>query len=130
MTLSDEDRSQLVKYNIEKGKQAIEDVRFLIDSNKLYLAANRIYYGIFYMLSALALKNNFSTKNHGQLIGWFNKNFVKTSRIDRKYSNILRLSFELRSDADYDVLKIFNKEEIQQSYSEMKEIISEIEKFL
>jgi uncharacterized protein (UPF0332 family) len=130
MTLSDEDRDQLIKYNIEKGKQAIEDVQFLMDSNKLYLAANRIYYGIFYMLSALALKNNFSTKNHGQLIGWFNKNFVKTSRIDRKYSNILRLSFELRSDADYDVLKIFNKEEIQQSYSEMKEIISEIEKFL
>ncbi len=130
MTLSDEDRDQLIKYNIEKSKQAIEDVQFLIDSKKLYLAANRIYYGIFYMLSALALKHNFSTKNHGQLIGWFNKNFVKTSRVDKKYSNILRLSFELRSDADYDVLKIFNKEEIQQSYSEMKEIISEIEKFL
>ena len=43
---------------------------------------------------------------------------------------ILRLSFELRSDADYDVLKIFNKEEIEQSYNEMKEIISEIEKLI
>lgn len=130
MTLSDEDRDQLVKYNIEKSKQAIEDVEFLMDSNKLYLAANRIYYGIFYMLSALALKHKFSTKNHGQLIGWFNQNFVKTSRIDKKYSNILRLSFELRSDADYDVLKIFNKEEIQQSYIEMKEIIFETEKLI
>lgn len=47
MTLSDEDRGQLVKYNIEKSRQAIEDVQFLMDSNKLYLAANRIYYGIF-----------------------------------------------------------------------------------
>ncbi len=76
------------------------------------------------------LSHKFSTKNHGQLIGWFNKNFVKTDRVDKKYSNILRLSFELRSEADYDVLTNFNKEEIEQSYSDMKEIISEIKKLL
>jgi uncharacterized protein (UPF0332 family) len=130
MTLNEEDRNQLVKYNIEKSNQAIEDVKFLIENGKLYLAANRIYYGIFYILSALALKHRFSTKNHGQLIGWFNKNFVKTGKVDKKYSNILRQSFELRSEADYDVLTDFNKEEIEQNYGEMKEVISGVKKLL
>jgi uncharacterized protein (UPF0332 family) len=130
MTLSDEDRAQLVKYNIEKSNQAIEDVKFLMENGKLYLAANRIYYGIFYILSALALKHRFSTKNHGQLIGWFNRNFVKTGKVDKKYSNILRQSFELRSEADYDVLTNFNREEIEQSYAEMIEVISKIKKIL
>jgi uncharacterized protein (UPF0332 family) len=110
MTLSEENRQQLIKYHIEKSKQAVEDVKFLIENKKLYLAANRIYYGIFYILSALALKHNFSTRNHGQLIGWFNKNFVKTNVVDKKYSNIVRSSFELRSEADYDVLTSFTKE--------------------
>lgn len=83
-----------------------------------------------YILSALALKHRFSTKNHGQLIGWFNRNFVKTGKVDKKYSNILRQSFELRSEADYDVLTNFNREEIEQSYVEMIEVISEIKKIL
>lgn len=127
MTLNQEDREQLVKYNIEKSNQAIEDVKFLIENGKLYLAANRIYYGIFYSLSALALKHKFSTKNHGQLIGWFNRNFVKTGKVDTKYSTILRQSFELRSEADYDVLSNFNREEIEKNYEEMKALIAEIQ---
>ena len=44
------------------------------------VALNRIYYGIFYIVSALAIKNRFSTANHSQLIGWFNTNYVKTSK--------------------------------------------------
>jgi len=51
MTLSDEDRGQLIKYNIEKSKQAIEDVpvaNFLVifvtsslkDNNKTLYRSN------------------------------------------------------------------------------------------
>lgn len=90
MTLSDEDRKQLIKNYAEKSLQAVDDVNFLIENKKLYMAANRIYYGIFYIMSALALGHNFSAKNHGQLIGWFNKNFVKTNIVDKKYSSIAR----------------------------------------
>jgi uncharacterized protein (UPF0332 family) len=130
MTLSDEDRKQLTKNYTEKSIQAIDDVHFLIENKKLYMAANRIYYGIFYIMSALALGHNFSTKNHGQLIGWFNKNFVKTNIVDKKYSSIARQSFELRSEADYDVLTHFTKEEIDTAYANMKDFISTIEKLL
>jgi uncharacterized protein (UPF0332 family) len=55
MTLDQEEREDLIRYNIEKSHQAIEDVKFLIDNDKPYLAINRIYYGTFYILSALAL---------------------------------------------------------------------------
>jgi uncharacterized protein (UPF0332 family) len=130
MTLTDEDRDTLIKYNVEKSKQAIEDSQFLIENDKLYIAANRIYYGIFYILSALALKHRFSTKKHHQLHGWFNKNFIHTNIIDEKYSHIVKQSFKIRSDADYDVTKTFSKDVIEQSFEEMKEVISIIEKLL
>ena len=111
MTLTDEDRDTLIKYNVEKSKQAIEDAQFLIENNKLYIAANRIYYRIFYILSALALKHRFPTKKHHQLHGWFNKNFIHTNIIDEKYSQIVKQAFKIRSDADYDVTKIFHRNE-------------------
>ena len=56
MTLNEKDREELIEYRIERAKNSIDDVQFLIKYNKLILAVNRIYYGIFYILSALSLK--------------------------------------------------------------------------
>lgn len=130
MTLTDQDREQLIKNHIDKSIQAVEDVDFLIKSKKLHLAANRIYYGIYYILSALALRRKFSTRNHGQLIGWFNKNFIKTGIVDKRYSSIVRHSFELRSEADYDVLTVFTREEIASAHADMRALISTIRELL
>ncbi len=77
MTLRDEDRNALISYRIEKAKEAIEDVQFLLENDKLNLAINIIYYGLFHILTALTLKYKFKTSKHLQLVGWFNKNFVK-----------------------------------------------------
>ncbi|MBD3308314.1 hypothetical protein GF339_17905 [candidate division KSB3 bacterium] len=42
---------------------------------------NRIYYAMFYAVSALALLQGFSTSSHAQLRGYFNREFVKTGII-------------------------------------------------
>ncbi|MFO7791320.1 MAG: HEPN domain-containing protein [Bacteroidales bacterium] len=75
MTIESEDRNNLIKYRIEQAEDTIEDVRLLIENNRLPAAVNRIYYGMFYSLLALGLKNKFETSKHPKLIGWFNKNF-------------------------------------------------------
>ncbi|MGA1825184.1 MAG: hypothetical protein ACMUIP_11040 [bacterium] len=54
MTLSSEDRAQLIKHYVEKVQNLVEDITFFIDNGKLFTAVNRIYYGIYYMLSALS----------------------------------------------------------------------------
>ena len=59
MTLKEKDRKELIKYNIEMANKAINDVEFLIENQKYHLATNRIYYGVYYILSALALKHSF-----------------------------------------------------------------------
>ncbi|HLP46020.1 MAG TPA: hypothetical protein VK469_08740 [Candidatus Kapabacteria bacterium] len=85
MTLNNEERTTLIKYRIERARTTEDEVSFLIENNKLHLAVNRIYYGSFYILSALALKYRFQTSKHAQLIGWFNKKFIKENIIERKY---------------------------------------------
>ncbi|MCP4151144.1 MAG: HEPN domain-containing protein [bacterium] len=130
MTLNPEEREQLIRYNIEKSHQAIEDVEFLLDNDRPHLAITRIYYGTFYILSALALKHQFSTKKHKELIGWFNKNFIRNNLVDKKISKIIRLSFELRSEADYDVTASFTKEEVENYFVDMKKVINSVEGLL
>ncbi len=100
MTVENDTRKALIQYRIEQAKETIEEVRLMIDHDKFRAAINRIYYGIFYMLLALGLKYHFETSKHGQLIGWFNKTFIKDGTIARKYGKIAREAFEVRNKSD------------------------------
>lgn len=82
MTIPKIHRNELVKYRLEQAYKAAEDAEFLIENKRYGLAINRIYYGIFYLLSALAIIHKFETSKHQQLIGWFGgkKLFVAIER--------------------------------------------------
>ena len=64
MTLTNEDREVLVTNYVNKSRETIGKVEFLIEHNELSLAVNRIYYGIYYILSALAVKYQFKTAKY------------------------------------------------------------------
>jgi len=81
LTIKDKDRFELIKYRIEQADDTIADVQLLIENHRLRAAVNRIYYGMFYALLALALAYKFESSKHTQLIGWFNKNFIHEGKI-------------------------------------------------
>lgn len=130
MTMSDGERSVLIKYRTEQAHEATDEVRFLIDNDKLKLAVNQVYYGMFYILNVLALKHKFQTSKHHQLIGWFNKNFIKDKKIDRKYSVILKDAFDNRSESDYGISVTFSKSDVEKMFEDMKDFISAIEEYM
>ena len=130
MTLADHDRQALIENYRDKGREMIQTVEFLLNNDQLTLAVNRIYYGIYYMLSAIALKEEFTTSQHAQLIGWFNKTYVKDGRVDKKYSKIIQKAFEKRMKGDYDVFTTFTNQDVAEAFEEMKEVIAELEKLL
>ena len=102
----------------------------MFQNDEFEMAINRIYYGIYYILSALALANRFSTSKHSQLIGWFNKTFVKSGIIDARYSKWIRKAFENRMESDYNVMSDFSREEVEQSFDEMQKVIVRIQELL
>jgi uncharacterized protein (UPF0332 family) len=122
-----DNQNKIVKYRIEQAKEAIKEVNILIEKNLLTLAINRIYYGMFYMLLALALKKGFKTSKHNQLIGWFNKEFVKTGIVNQKFGKIINKGFEDRTDGDYGIFIQFEKVEVLSKLDDMKMFISELE---
>jgi uncharacterized protein (UPF0332 family) len=125
-----ERKKDLIQLRMKQAMEAIDDVEFLIQNERLNLAINRIYYGMFYSLLALALQFDFKTSKHAQLIGWFNKEFVKNHKIDPYFSKIVQSAYHARSDGDYGVFSNFTKEETFVRFEEMKKFIAEIERFI
>jgi len=128
--MKDDEKNALIEHRIARATDTIEEVSFLIKNKKFLLAVNRIYYGMFYILSALSLKYDFSTSKHQQLIGWFNKEFISTGEINRKYGRILHNAYNNRSTGDYDDFAEFDEEDVKKSFDEMKDFIRTIRALL
>ena len=67
MSLESENRKAIVDYRTEKAALALEDADFLIDAGKYNLAANRLYYALYYASSALLITLN-PEYNHENMV--------------------------------------------------------------
>lgn len=120
----------LIRYRIDRAKETINEARDAIKNNHPFNAANRIYYAIFYIVSALAIKDGFSTSKHSQLLGWFNKNFVKSKIISVDIANIYFNAFRKRQKGDYEDLSNISLDEVKEDFDKMIIFISEIESLI
>lgn len=98
--ITENDRDALIDFRLNQAFDTIRLTKFLVSSDKLVIAVNRIYYGMYYALTALALKNKFETSKHGQLIGWFNKEYIASKKVDSKYGKILRNAYQNRTKGE------------------------------
>ena len=102
MSLDNEDRKVLIAYRQEKADMALDDAAFLTDAGKFGLAANRLYYALYYAASALLLSKGIATKRHSGLMTQINMHFVKTGILSKDEGALFRVMFSLRHEDDYE----------------------------
>ncbi len=124
------EKQTLISYRTKRSDETLEEAKLALDNNKLNLAANRIYYAGFYVVSALAVKENFSTSKHAQLLGWFNKNYVKTGKVSQELGQIYQISYRERQEADYEDLVSFEKNDLTFKLERMELFVGKIKELL
>jgi len=130
MTLNEIDKTAMITYRLNQAEETINEAELLIKNKMFRAATNRIYYGVFYALLALALKHDFSTSKHSQLIGWFNKTFVAPGILDRSLGKTIGKVYESRIKGDYDSFVVITEEEIITRFADMKRAISALKAFV
>ena len=113
------DKNALIEHRIAKSIETSFAAKVLIDNSLFRHAENRIYYSIFYLVSALATRYDFSTSKHKELLGWFNKNFVHTGIVSTELKDIYREAFENRQEGDYEDFRTFELDEVTIHYERM-----------
>ncbi len=127
MTLTGDERAQLIKHRIEKSNLLQKEAAFLFDSGLYNTSVNRIYYAMYHAVSALALKDSFTTSKHLQLIGWFNREYVKTGKADINSGKYLTRAFEMRSKSDYDDFVNYSENEVKELLENLKIFLQIVE---
>jgi uncharacterized protein (UPF0332 family) len=123
-------KEDLIRYRIKRAEDTLDEGELAVKNDKLSLAENRIYYSIFYIVSALALSYDFSTSKHSTLKGWFNQAVIKTKKIDVSFGKSYARAFEKRQKADYDDFVTFSPEEVKLDLENAKKFVERIKKFI
>jgi len=123
-------KKDIIKYRIEKAKSCYNEIEMCLEKKLYHLAENRIYYSLYYSVSALALLYDFSTSKHKQLRGWFNREFVKTKIFPVEFSKIYASSYERRQKGDYDDFVTFTQEEVENDYKNIKKVNKRIWEYI
>jgi hypothetical protein len=57
-------KRELIDYRRNRAKETLRDAKILFDSGSLFSSVNRIYYAMFYQVTALLLTENLSSPKH------------------------------------------------------------------
>jgi len=127
------DKDVLYTYRLQEAEETLsEAVRMLEADFSPRSIVNRAYYAMFYALLALLLKTNspMKTSKHIGVISTFDRDFVKTGKIDKYFSTLIHDVFDLRQEGDYKDFVRISREEASQSVAQAQEFIAMIKTHL
>ncbi|MBR1425624.1 HEPN domain-containing protein [bacterium] len=126
-----ENKNILILKAIDKSNEAVESAEENYLNKHYETCQNRLYYAIFYIVNALAYKDNFITSKHAQLMGWFNKKYIYDDKIfESRLFAIYKEAYTYRQLSDYDFMYKPDVDELLMLIKDTKYFISVIKKYL
>ena len=130
MTLTTEDRQAIIEYRIERAHNTMKEVEFIITGKFWNLAANRLYYSVFYICEALLLSRQISASSHTGVSRMMHLHFIKNGILNEEEGALLGRLFRMRQTGDYDDLWDWTERDILPMISETKHLMSKIESLI
>lgn len=93
-------------------------------------AISRAYYAVFHILSLLLYCKGKTYSRHSQLIGDFNKEYIKPGIFPKNYGKAITNLYDGRQTGDYDVFVQFDEIESKKAIKDAEEIINGIKKYI
>lgn len=124
------ERKRIIEYWRKRARECLDDAKLLLENKRLYSAVNRIYYALFYQVSALLLAKGLSFSKHSGVLAAFNREFVKTGKIDKELGKFYNRMFEHRKTGDYGELVEFEEEDVKDWIRKAEEFLDAVEKLM
>ena len=125
-----DNRKELMKYRLEMAKERLHSSKVLLDDGSYKDSIGRSYYAMFTSVRALLAMEGQDFSKHAGVIAYFQKEFVKTEKIEKKYSKYISQAFQIRNNTDYADFFVVSAQDAKKQYEKAKEFLEVIEKYL
>lgn len=121
---------ELANYRLIVAKEDLAAAKNGLDQGFYRMANNRAYYAIFRAISACLALEFKAYKQHSQVIGNFNKDFVHTGIFPKEVSRKISRAQEVRHASDYDDFYIIRVDEVKEQIATAEEVVAMVEGYL
>lgn len=94
-------KEELIKIKLERAKITFDTAQ-KVENGDWNSVANRLYYTVFYLATALLIDLNLVYKSHSGAKNAFFLHFIKTKRMDLRFGELYTNLLYLRQEGDYD----------------------------
>lgn len=95
---------------MQKAASKLKTARIDFENGQYDDSVSRAYYAVFHAISAALLQKGLTYSSHSQVIGAFNREFVKQGIFPKEITAIIQGLFADRQTGDYDLGDIIDEE--------------------
>ena len=126
MSLTAEERHDVVVYRLEKVNRTLDEARTLVAFKYWSLIANRLYYAAYYAVSALLVAYGYGVKSHEGTISQFSLHFAKGGIVPKEMGKFYHDLFELRLKGDYSDRFDLTEEDVMPLFEPTEQLLEKI----
>ena len=119
-----------MQYRLEMAKERLHSSEIRLKDGSYKDSIGRSYYAMFTSVRALLAMEGQDFSKHAGVIAYFQKEFVKTGKFDKKYSKYISQAFQIRNNTDYADFFIVSMQDAKEQYDKAKEFLEVIEKYI
>lgn len=123
-------KEELVEYRLKRAKESLEDGKILMANKSWNTAANRMYYACFYGISAYLAKMEIKANTHTGLKAAFNRELVRTGKMDKENGKLFNTLFGMRQEADYEDFFSIEKADLEPMIDKVRLFILRLEQII
>jgi uncharacterized protein (UPF0332 family) len=129
--VKEEYKQALILHRMERAHVTLRDAQNLYKTDGSPASIiNRAYYAMFYAALALLATEDKQISKHTGVLAAFDQLFIKTKKLPKEMSKMLRAAFDARQTGDYEDSASVNIEEAKQILAFAEEFIKSVEKNL
>lgn len=121
---------ELALYRIERAKEMLLAAEENIPIKHYRTSLNRSYYAVFHAMRAANCLLGFDSSKHSGVIAFFNKEYLKSDKLDRTLSGIIKNSSYLRGKSDYDDFFIASFSDAEGQLEDAKIFVKKVECYI
>lgn len=125
-----DNRIELMKYRLEMAEERLKSSKLLLDAGSYKDSIGRSYYAMFTAVRALLAIDGQDFSKHAGVIAYFQKEYVKSGKIEKKYSKYISQAFQIRNNTDYADFFIVSSQDAQEQYEKAQEFFERIETYI
>lgn len=123
-------REELMQYRLNSAQERLNSAKILLDNGSYKDSIGRSYYAMFTSIRALLALEGVDFSKHAGVIAYFQREYIKSERFDKKYSKYISQAFKIRNNSDYADFYLVSQSDAQEQYNNAVEFYKVIESFL